>query len=62
MFEDKKENRRKHLTSNKKKESSKRKHKYEDDDFIPRKRSPKHDKEDVRAEEIWEEWENQSDY
>lgn len=62
MFDDKKENRRKHLTNNKKRESSKRKHKYDEDDFIPRKRSPKYDKEDARAEEIWEEWENRSDY
>lgn len=63
MFEDnKKENRRKNFTSKKKKDSSKRRFNSLDDDVIPR--SGKHiksHKDNMKADEIWEEWQNREE-
>lgn len=61
MFDDKKENRRKHLNNNKKKDSSKKRLRHDDDDFAPKRKSLRFHKDDTRADEIWEEWQNSSD-
>jgi hypothetical protein len=57
MFEDKKENRRKTLNNKKKKESFK-KHIYQEDESAPKNKRFKNNKENMRADEIWEEWHN----
>ena len=60
MFDDnKKENRRKHL-NNKKKDSFKKRI-CEDEDLSHKKKSIKNSLRDARADEIWEEWENQDE-